>query len=108
MNWQRAHDYLVYGDYDTNEQTFFKNVFHLPPGHIIRYNITTEQLSAPEPWYTPCVQERTDLSFADAADELRERFLTSIRLHLRSDVPLGAALSGGLDSSAVVCAMRHV
>lgn len=108
LNWQRAHDYLVYGDYDTNEQTFFKNVFHLPPGHIIRYNITTEQLSAPEPWYTPCIEERTDLSFADAADELRERFLTSIRLHLRSDVPLGAALSGGLDSSAVVCAMRHV
>ncbi|MGN7905883.1 asparagine synthase (glutamine-hydrolyzing) [Pseudomonas sp. 22373] len=108
LNWQRAHDYLVYGDYDTNDQTFFKNVFHLPPGHMIRYSIITGQLSAPEPWYRPCIEERTDLTFADAADELRERFLTSIRLHLRSDVPLGAALSGGLDSSAVVCAMRHV
>lgn len=108
LNWQRAHDYLVHGDYDSNEQTFFKNVYHLPPGHIIRYQIATRQLSAPEPWYTSRLEERTDLSFADAADELRERFLTSIRLHLRSDVPLGAALSGGLDSSAVVCAMRHV
>ena len=43
-----------------------------------------------------------------AAAELRARFLDNIRLHLRSDVPLGAALSGGLDTSAVVCAMRHV
>lgn len=108
LNWQRAYDYLVHGDYDSNEQTFFKNVYHLPPGHIIRYSIAKGQLSEPEPWYAPRLEERTDLSFSDAADELRERFLTSIRLHLRSDVPLGAALSGGLDSSAVVCAMRHV
>ncbi|QCI11299.1 asparagine synthase (glutamine-hydrolyzing) [Pseudomonas putida] len=108
LNWQRAYDYLVHGDYDTNEQTFFKDVLHLPPGHIIRYSIATGQLTEPEPWYTPRIEERAELSFADAADELRERFLTSIRFHLRSDVPIGAALSGGLDSSAVVCAMRHV
>lgn len=108
LNWQRAYDYLVHGDYDTNDQTFFKDVNHLLPGHISRFHIASGKITAPEPWYIPRVQERTDLSFADAADELRERFLQSIRLHLRSDVPLGAALSGGLDSSAVVCAMRHV
>ncbi|WP_286919579.1 asparagine synthase (glutamine-hydrolyzing) [Pseudomonas sp. UBA6753] len=108
LNWQRAYDYLAHGDYDSNEQTFFKDVFHLPPGNIIRYSIATEELTTPEAWYSPLLEERTDLSFADAADELRERFLSSIRLHLRSDVPLGAALSGGLDSSAVVCAMRYV
>lgn len=108
LNWQRAYDYLVHGDYDTNEETFFKDVFHLPPGHIIRFEMRSGRMSDPEPWYVPQLQERTDLSFAAAADELRERFLESIRLHLRSDVPVGAALSGGLDSSAVVCAMRYV
>ncbi|WP_412481682.1 asparagine synthase (glutamine-hydrolyzing) [Pseudomonas asiatica] len=108
LNWQRAYDYLVHGDYDTNSDTFFQDVYHLPPGHIVHYQIAKGQMTTPESWYAPRLEERTDLSFKDAADELRERFLNSIRLHLRSDVPIGAALSGGLDSSAVVCAMRHV
>jgi asparagine synthase (glutamine-hydrolysing) len=54
------------------------------------------------------VGQTSRLSFKDAAEALREAFLDSVRLHLRSDVPLGAALSGGIDSSAIVCAMRHV
>ncbi|MDV5099299.1 asparagine synthase (glutamine-hydrolyzing) [Pseudomonas sp. LSJ-87] len=108
LNWQRAYAYLAHGDYDTNSDTFFQGVYHLPPGHIVHYQIAMGQMTTPEPWYVPRLEERTDLSFKDAADELRERFLNSIRLHLRSDVPVGAALSGGLDSSAVVCAMRHV
>ena len=48
------------------------------------------------------------ISFADAVDECRTRFLDNVRLHLRSDVPVGAALSGGLDSSAIVCAVKHL
>lgn len=48
------------------------------------------------------------LSIDDAAQELRRLLLDSVRLHLRSDVPLGAALSGGLDSSAIVGCMRYL
>ncbi|WP_277374435.1 asparagine synthase (glutamine-hydrolyzing) [Pseudomonas sp. AA-38] len=108
LNWQRSYDYLVHGDYDSNEQTFFKDVFHLPAGHKFSFHISSGEMTSPQPWFTPKLELRTDLNFTDAADELRERFLENIRLHLRSDVPLGAALSGGLDSSAVVCAMHHV
>ena len=64
----------------------------------------------PEPslcWQTQIIENK-NISFVDAAHELRERFLNNIRLHLRSDVTLGAALSGGVDSSAVVCAIHHV
>ncbi|MDU9404609.1 asparagine synthase (glutamine-hydrolyzing) [Pseudomonas sp. zfem004] len=108
LDWQRAYDYLVHGDYDSNSSTFFEDVSHLLPGHILTLDLSTGELSEPACWWTPTITERKDLSFDEAAEQVREQFLSNIRLHLRSDVALGAALSGGIDSSAVVCAMRHV
>ncbi|MBL8421456.1 MAG: asparagine synthase (glutamine-hydrolyzing), partial [Dechloromonas sp.] len=108
LDWQRAYDYLVHGDYDSGSRTFLDGVLHLQPGHVLELNIASGRLAEPARWWQPQIAERRDLGFAEAAEQLRERFLDSIRLHLRSDVPLGAALSGGIDSSAVVCAMRHV
>lgn len=108
LNWQRSYDYLVHGDYDSNEDTFYEGVQHLEPGHWIQINTITGALTASQRWWSPSTKERKDWTFSDAVEQVREQFLENIRLHLRSDVPLGAALSGGIDSSAVVCAMRHV
>ena len=108
LNLQRSYDYLVYGSYDDQPATFFQGIEQLPPGHYLEYSLDADRCSEPVRWWNPSIIERNDLPFTHAAEELRERFLSNIRLHLRSDVPLGAALSGGLDSSAVVCAMRHV
>jgi len=108
LNWQRAYDYLVHGDYDSGPDSFFAGVHHLPPGHWLTVDMATGQASAPQRWWTPSIDERPGWTFADAVEQVRAQFLQNIRLHLRSDVPLGAALSGGIDSSAVVCAMRHI
>lgn len=108
LDWQRAYDYLVHGDYDSGSRTFLSGVFHLLPGHLLEVGMTDGAVSDHLRWWKPSIQERTDISFAQAAELVRENFLMNIRLHLRSDVPLGAALSGGIDSSAVVCAMRSV
>ena len=108
LNWQRSYDYLVHGDYDTNADTFFEGVHHLEPGHWLQINTQTGRVTEPQRWWQPNTQERKGWKFEDAVEQLRWQFLQNIRLHLRSDVPLGAALSGGIDSSAVVCAMRHV
>lgn len=108
LNWQRAYDYLVYGDYDSTPETFIEGVRHLSPGCLVTIDLTTRTMGETQRWWHPSIAERQDLSFTDAVERVRENFLQSVKLHLRSDVPLGAALSGGIDSSAVVCAMRHV
>jgi len=108
IHWQRAYDYLVHGNYDSTPDTFYAGVHHLPPGHWLSVNLDNGQPTIPQRWWVPNITERSNWTFDDAVEQVREQFLQSIRLHLRSDVPLGAALSGGVDSSAVVCAMRHV
>lgn len=108
LNWQRSYDYLVHGDYDSNADTFYEGVHHLESGHWLQINAITGQVTSPQRWWYPVTQEKKGWKFEDAVEQVREQFLQNIRLHLRSDVPLGAALSGGIDSSAVVCAMRHV
>jgi asparagine synthase (glutamine-hydrolysing) len=108
LNWQRSYDYLVHGDYDSTPDTFYAGVHQLPAGHWLSVNLDNGQPSAPQRWWAPKIAERAGWRFDDAVEQVREQFLQNIRIHLRSDVPVGAALSGGIDSSAVVCAMRHV
>jgi asparagine synthase (glutamine-hydrolysing) len=105
---QGAYDYLVHGTYDNNELTFIEGVRHLMPGCLMEFNLSKASITKTIKWWTPSIKERTDLSFEQAAEKVREQFLENVKLHLRSDVPLGAALSGGTDSSAVVCAMRYL
>lgn len=106
LNHQRSYDYLVRGHYDSNEETFFAGVKHLLPGYFMRFDVARKQAQPPMSWNRLDIAEDQTISFEHAAEKLRELFLSSVRLHMRSDVPLGAMLSGGVDSSAVVCAMR--
>lgn len=109
INLQKAYDYLVYTEYDRDRETFYDGIKRLMPGEMMCVHFDNNKLKTKtERWWVPSFQEQSQISFSDAADELRERFLQNIKLHLRSDVPLGAALSGGIDSSAIVCGMRHL
>ena len=108
IDWQRSYDYLVHSDYDSDIKTFVDGVEQLRPAHYLEFDITRRALGSPQQWWAPQLTSRSGLSFADAADGVRTLFLDNVRLHMRSDVPIGAALSGGVDSAAVVCAMRHI
>ena len=116
LNHEQAIEYLLHDRYDTDDKTFFEGIAQLQPGYLIEIQLdafsqASQEGKQPPPqtarrWWYPNIEERRDLTFSQAAEQLREMFLENIRLHLRSDVPLGAALSGGIDSSAVVCAIR--
>jgi asparagine synthase (glutamine-hydrolyzing) len=99
--------YLRHGLSDQGITTLLSGVNQLPAAHCMEIALESPQLAQPVRYWNPQLQE-SDISFDEAANKLRELFLDSVRLHLRSDVPLGAALSGGIDSSAIVAAMRHV
>jgi len=111
LNYQQAYNYLVWGKYDNDEQTFYKNIYHLKPSHSLTIKLKDyvdgKKSMLPERWWWPSIKEQ-DISFNVAAKKVREIFLENIRLQLRSDVSIGAALSGGIDSSAIVCAIRYL
>jgi len=108
LNWQRAYDYLVHGEYDFGQESFIQGALNLLPGQLLCVDLATLKVSDPEVWWQPSIVQAQALSFASASERLREMFLENVRLHMRSDVPVGAALSGGVDSSAIVCAMRYL
>jgi asparagine synthase (glutamine-hydrolysing) len=108
LNYQTAYNYLVHGDYDSSSETFFENINHLPPAHLLEIELNKFSKVKLERWWKPETIEQKSINFEDAVNQVREIFLHNVKLHLRSDVPIGSALSGGLDSSAIVCAMRYL
>lgn len=99
--------YLRHGLSDQGIGTLFSGISQLPGAHYMEIALDQPGVAEPIRYWSP-TPNHSELSFDEAADCLRELFLDSVRLHLRSDVPLGAALSGGIDSSAIVAAMRHL
>lgn len=103
LNGQRAYDFLAWGMRDHTEETLFAGVRQLRGGEA--FEASWEALASDLPvyrWYV--LQPRPFAgSFAEAVDAFRDLLQDALRLRLRADVPVGACLSGGLDSSSIVC-----
>jgi len=99
-----ALDHFLALQYIPAPLTAFRGVRKLPPAHWLE--VRDGRLEMERYWklqYTP----KRQITLAEAAAELRWRFAEAVRLRVVSDVPLGAFLSGGVDSSAVVAAMAQ-
>ena len=107
---EAIHHYLAYRAVPA-PHTAFMGVRHLPPAHYMTVEAdgssrTERYWALPEPVDTPRRPSRRPM--ADLAEEITERFDEAVRLRMISDVPLGAFLSGGIDSACVVAAMAKV
>lgn len=109
LNEKKAIDFLSFGTYDGDEDTFVEGIKTLLPGHLLRLEIqdSGNKLTT-ESWITFEASETYIGTKESAAEELRGLFLQSVSRQLRSDVPVGVAVSGGLDSSAIVSAVRYL
>ena len=85
-------------------RTIYKEIRKLPAAHTLTVPLAGP-LPEPAHYWAPDFPEEEEMSFADACERFHDVFSASVRAHLVSDVPFGAFLSGGLDSSAVVALM---
>jgi asparagine synthase (glutamine-hydrolysing) len=116
MNGQRVYDFLNWRITDHTAETLFAGVYQLRGGECLELPWPAPAGRAPHAANAPLEARRWyELrptafagSFDDAAERFRELFTDSVRLRLRADVPVGSCLSGGLDSSSIVCAMDRL
>jgi asparagine synthase (glutamine-hydrolysing) len=110
MNLARVRDFLAAGMSDHTEETLFEGVVQIQPGCCVAIAAGRAWTGRIEPkrWYAIPPHGTLRLSEAEAAEQFRSLLTDSVRLHLRSDAPVGSCLSGGLDSSSIVCLMSRM
>ena len=90
--------------YVPGPRTMFRNIFCLPPGHTLVADRSGIRIQK----YWDVTYSQQPASASEAVDQFRHLLEESVRLRLIADVPLGVALSGGLDSSAILSTMSRI
>jgi asparagine synthase (glutamine-hydrolysing) len=102
---QSIHQYLTFL-WVPDPKTMFERILKLPAGHYAIYRRGELRITQYWDLTFPTVDHTYSQSEDDLAEEVRERFRRSVEAQMISDVPLGAFLSAGLDSSGIVAMMR--
>ncbi|MEP1001675.1 asparagine synthase (glutamine-hydrolyzing) [Leptolyngbya sp. SLC-A1] len=114
INSQRIYDFLVWGLTDHTQETCFAGVYQVLPGHSILIDcLAYWQGDGRQPhshlssycWYK-LVQKPIQSSFETAIEQVHNILQEAVRIRLSADVPVGSCLSGGVDSSSIVCLMN--
>ena len=108
VNPGRLYDYLLFGLSDFGGETLFAAVNQLPAAHFMEGPLEWLEELRPRRYWRLDLSRRSECSFEEAAAAVGDVLAASVRLHMRSDVPVGSCLSGGLDSSAIVAHMRRI
>ncbi len=97
--------YLLFGN-TPFEQSILEGVKKLPAAHYLIYDLTAKKIQKYERYWEVSFDEQIDCDENELKKQVAERLEESVRMQLISDVPLGAFLSGGVDSSIIVSIMR--
>ena len=99
------YDYLAYGHYHHASQTFFKDIMQIPAGHTLILKNGNIQI---ENFWNPAEKAIMAGNKQNTVEEFSNILTNAVKIQLRSDVPVGMQLSGGLDSSLVVSMANQV
>lgn len=105
LNHTAVADYFCAGEIEYKEESFFKNIIELFPGTAFELSTNNGEFKK-WIWYSlPEVEDKatfTEQQYKGYIEETRALLVNAIRIRLRADVPIGACLSGGIDSSTIV------
>lgn len=107
-NLGAVYEFLGGGFGDHSERTFFRDIHQLPAAHYMSISCESPREGEPTRYWQLQRREAEPMSPAEASARFRDLFERSIKLHLRSDVPVGVSLSGGTDSSSITAMVRAV
>lgn len=93
--------------YESRENCLIENIKRFPAGSFFKGKIT-DDIRPVKFWELSFGSENFDLSYQQTLSKLKELMLDSCKIRTRSDVPISTALSGGIDSSIVVCSLSHL
>ncbi len=94
-------------DPNDRSKTFYTNIKKLPPAHFVKLNGSLE-VEIKKYWSLENIDIDKTITYAAAKEKFKDLFYKSIQRRLRSDVPVGSSLSGGLDSSSIVCVINDL
>lgn len=106
LNNAMMYNFLSFGSIinqaDTTE-TFYQQIKRLAHAHYLILDVATLSFEINKYWDIDLTKTQTNFNLSDVKDQFKELFYTSVNRRLRSDVNVGSSLSGGLDSSLIVC-----
>ena len=104
FEWCKQHLF----DYESTDKCLIEHVKRFPAASYAYYKPGDHQLQTRSFWNTLDHLVKPASDYSTQVEEFRELFIDACRIRMRSDVPIGVTLSGGIDSTATMCAVSHV
>jgi len=104
QNWKTVARYFVNGELDGTEDTFYRDIYQIMPGTAFEI----DQNRVLHRWSFWSIPEENQAPDSNPVEAFERLFVDTVKLRMRSDVPVGVTLSGGLDSTSIICCMSDL